>query len=586
MTSNLARVLLREAFDSKEVESCKDLALLLLSSLLEAEANGELCVPFQKEYAPILKLKKHPFFLQNKEFVFFQKSHSLKENLKAEILNHLLSPSGSPALSQTYIESARKELDKELKLNFTFNEKQIEAVTKSCQNSFQIITGGPGTGKTTVIFYLLAVLEKLNLLPAPENIALLAPTGRAAQRMTESIQFLFSTSFPSATYAQSLRGSTLQGLLKIHPQTGYSQFGKERKLTKTLYIVDEVSMVDLSLMELFVKSLPKEAKLILLGDRNQLPSVGKGEILRDIISLIESTQKQDHLTILKISNRQKEGSKISEIADKVIGGEIPSINEIADWNFLKNDNFSSELVWLNPKEELTPELLTNQLWELAFYPQIINILSKFSLNSIQSPAELKDFDSHLNSIRCLTLFRQGAIGTDQLNERIVQIVKNLNEKEKWAFKVQELSSFFYFEGMPLLILQNDTSRKLFNGDTGLVLKKQNPIYPDKEELRACFKIDNTLRDFALDTLPSHSPAFFLTVHKSQGSEYEQVFFFIPKQTKQGEDSNADSLGLVNRRIFYTGLTRAKKKLVLMGDKELWNLGITDKNLNRDRLTGF
>ncbi len=589
MNQTLAQAILREAFEPQEIQKQRELILPVIEDLLTAESNGNLCIPYKKEFAPIFSLKRHPFFLQkgkDQDLVYFQKTHALKESFKASLLNRIEYSKTNKQVSEQEIKKAIEDLNDVLVLPFAFNPKQLEAVQNCCLNSFQIITGGPGTGKTTVIFYLLAVLEKLGILPNPEDIALLAPTGRAAQRMTESIQSAFSKFYKSATFAESLRGTTLQGLLKIHPQTGFSIYGKERFLTKQLFIVDEVSMVDLSLMELFFRALPPDAKVIFLGDVNQLPSVSKGEILRDMIDFLVLNKKKNLITTLIKSNRQSTESVLFNAAKDVIEGRDPIIESVKHWKVFQELKPKPDTIWFTPEEKLDPEVIVNKLWELVFFPQIKSLVDSLENDKLTEENLFNAFDSEINSVRVLSLFKQGPFGTDSLNSKTVEIAESLFEKEKWPYKFHSLSNKPYFEGMPLLILENDNNRKLFNGDTGIVLKKNNSQNTELEELRAYFKIDNTLKDFALDTLPPHSPAFFLTVHKSQGSEYKRVFFYLPSLSQGKSKDSEESNRLMNRRIFYTGMTRAKEGLVLFGDKEVWKLGISDPVLNEARLTGF
>lgn len=567
----------------------------LISSLIEVTQNGDLFLSIPNQKSITNFENRFPFYLESigkESRLFFQKTYKEKRQFEKNI-NALVSNLSNEGITSQKKTTEIESIISHLETNFQnpLAREQKQAVIESVTSSFRIVAGGPGTGKTTVVSFILKVLDEIKSLPNPNRIALVAPTGRAAQRLTESIQKNLSFFPNTKELVSSLRGQTIHNLLKIFPNITKPYYGEKRYLPYDLIIMDETSMVDIEVMNLLLQSIGETTKLILLGDPNQLPSVGQGEVLSDL--LIEFKKQGKFVSELKTNHRSSNTSKFSQFAELVKNSfdhpdrkqtfpnpDILEYNQIAD---------EADFIWLQ-KEKSNQEdgvsfkdwkqnELIHFLWTDFFLPTAIKSTALDWKKEDLTLKQNKDIlDGLISEYRCLTILRNGFFGIESIHNRILDLAKkNLTSFHSNSQKIEyrHLAKSFYFEGMPIIIKRNDQIRKLFNGDIGLVLKIDS-------ELRAVFPIENRLYSFALDTLPEHEPAFFLTIHKSQGSEYNTILLYLPPiSSYQSEELN--EIPILNRRILYTAVTRAKKKVILMGDHSTWNLGL---ETFRKRNTGF
>ncbi|TGL33410.1 exodeoxyribonuclease V subunit alpha [Leptospira perdikensis] len=565
----------------------------LVAKLIEANQNGDLYLslmdtPSNKDFP-----NQFPFYIETigtEKKLFFHKTYKEKihfeSKVKGLLLNHNEDSLNKSDL--TKIESTISKLETQFRNPLAPEQKQ--AVIESISSTFRIIAGGPGTGKTTVVSFILKVLDELQKLPAPNHIALVAPTGRAAQRLTESIQKNLNHFSDTKELASSLRGQTIHNLLRIFPDAPKPYYGEKRYLPFDLIIMDETSMVDLSLMNLFLDSISEKTHLILLGDKNQLPSVGQGEVLRDLLA--EFKKQNKFISELKTNHRSKTSSKFSLFAELVKDSfdspdPQPTFPDPKITESLKGEE--DDFIWLQkelpkptdtiPFKDWKGEELIQFLWKDFFLPTAIKAtnLNWKKENLIEEIHKTK-LEEMISEHRCLTILRNGFYGIEFIQDRILELAKKQltsTNTNPHNIEYRHLAKSFYFQGMPIIIKRNDQIRKLFNGDIGLVLKIDS-------ELRAVFPIENRLYSFALDTLPEHEPAFFLTIHKSQGSEYNTILLYLPP-IPSFDPENTKEIPLLNRRILYTAVTRAKKKVILMGDYHTWKLGL---ETFRKRKTGF
>ncbi|TGM58437.1 exodeoxyribonuclease V subunit alpha [Leptospira adleri] len=584
---------------SKHPEEDSKILLNILNELWEAGEDGNLCIPVQKEWKNFLKTKPPALVVEkigNKEWVYFEKTFRTKTELET-LLEERIRGNIRTRSDLVKAESILKKLESK---SFDLKKGQVRSILSCLSSSFQIISGGPGTGKTTVVAFLLQILNELGELPPAEEIALVAPTGRAAQRLTESIQENLKR-ISDSDQNRFLRGQTIHGLLSYKPSLGGFYYNRERFLPHRLVIVDEVSMVDVNLMLSLFQALPKDRsfRLILIGDPNQLPSVEKGAVLSDFLSVLES-ENGNHISRLEESNRQKrnskgEVSKIVTLAEEILKYDPENLNlgTRIDDAFPKTDTigenvvYKTQVVWLQNSSKTDPDVLTRdevveQLWERIFLPQILRI-SSWKINDGREFTDsnfVRTFQNELGRFRCLTVFRKGYWGVESIQNRIMNLAAQDFYGRITSAPVQNLfpkrlAKRLYFVGLPILITQNDKSRKLFNGDIGIVLRTGNT-----GELRAVFPIDDRLYPFALDTLPKHEPAFVMSIHKSQGSEYDTILIYLPDG---GESAATNFHKLLNRQVLYTGITRAKNQVILAGNPKTFELGI--ENIQK-RNTGF
>ncbi len=414
-------------------------------------------------------------------------------------------------------------------------------------NSLSVISGGPGTGKTTTVVKLLALLVEQGG-EKPLRIALAAPTGKAAARLSESIK----EKKCELACSDEVRGaipdeaSTLHRLLGVMPGKVGFRYHRDNPLHLDVLVVDEASMVDLPMMFRLLEALPPQARLILLGDKDQLASVEAGSVLGDICNaawresysaricnqlqlltgaeLIPLKQPDsplnDCIALLRKSYRFDSAGGIGLLAMAVNAGNAKQA--MASFDGLFNDNIAIEAVAV---DEIPHRLAQQGREHYRHY-----LASDNPLEALQT----------FNHFRILCAQREGPFGVAQLNQ---SIEKTLNQQ-----RLIDSRQPFY-AGRPIMITQNDYGLTLFNGDIGL-------IWPDLENsgrLRAFFMLpDGAVRKVLPNRLPPHETVYAMTVHKSQGSEFERVLLVLPDEISP----------IISRELLYTGITRAKEKVMI------------------------
>ena len=402
---------------------------------------------------------------------------------------------------------------------------QKVAAARAVANNFTVITGGPGTGKTRTAMSILALLQKQ---PGGDNrrIALAAPTGKAAARLTESVRAV----------NQTLEATTIHRLLGYLPGSPYFRRDAEHPLPADVVIVDEASMVDLALMAKLVAAVRPDARLVLLGDRDQLASVEAGSVLADICAAAESAQPGDllHGTVVALqkSYRFAATGGIYRLSIAVNAGESDSALAV-----LREDG---EARWEPlPDVAKLPGALRERVVG-AFRPCLE------SDDPLQALAQMQKF-------RMLCAVRHGPFGVENLNaiaEEILAQAGLLSPRPGASYR-----------GQPLTITENSYNLGLFNGDSGIILPDQD----DGGELRAFFvSAEGKLRRFLPSRLPRHETAFAMTVHKSQGSEFERLLLVLPEKDTP----------LLTRELLYTAVTRARTLIEIRASELVLRAAIT------------
>jgi exodeoxyribonuclease V alpha subunit len=404
---------------------------------------------------------------------------------------------------------------------------QALATEIAVRRKLAIVTGGPGTGKTRTVAVMLALLLEQ---PGRCRIALAAPTGKAAARLQESIQRLQ----PQLGCAEELKARlpkeafTLHRLLAFTQETGRTRYHSANTLPFEVIVVDEASMVDLVLMSKLLDALPAQARLILLGDKDQLASVDAGAVLGDLcqegpddrpltdcLARLDRNYRfgpqEDFLIFSKAVNAGDADAALKVFAaaagPKPAGGSPSGLRAVA-----------------LPASARLPEALKNWVID-SFRPAVSTTDPRTALQA-------------LNQVRLLAAIRHGPFGTQGLNQTVETILG-----EAGLIQPEGL----WYAGRPILITRNDYQLGLFNGDIGIIL-------PEAGQPRAWFMSgEGELRCFPPARLPAHETVFAMTVHKSQGSEFESVLFVLPDRP----------VPVLTRELIYTGATRARKKL------ELW-----------------
>jgi exodeoxyribonuclease V alpha subunit len=379
----------------------------------------------------------------------------------------------------------------EQKTGLSLAESQIAAIRLALVSKVLVITGGPGVGKTTIVNAILRILDAKGV-----NLLLCAPTGRAAKRMTEATGF---------------EAKTIHRLLEVDPKVGGFKRNGENPLECDLLVVDETSMVDVMLMQALMKAAPDNAALLIVGDIDQLPSVGPGQILADVIA-------SRAVPVVRLTEvfRQAAQSRIITSAHRINQGSIPDLSKPegdSDFYFVQADD---------------PETAVLRIIELVK----TRIPQRFGLDPIRD-------------IQVLCPMNRGGVGGRSLNIALQAALNPAGERKVERF------GWTFAPGDKVMQIENDYDKEVYNGDIGYV----DDVDPEAGELTASFDGRAIVYGFGeLDTLV---PAYAATIHKSQGSEYPAVV--IPVLTQH--------YAMLQRNLLYTGVTRGKKLVVLVGQKK-------------------
>jgi exodeoxyribonuclease V alpha subunit len=428
------------------------------------------------------------YYLSQSYHVEIKLAEKIKE-LNSE-MNH--------AINQEYIKSLIDAV--ELKKNMTYTDIQKTAILKALTHKISIITGGPGTGKTTIIDGLLEVYKVYHKLDFNhpeiyEKIACLAPTGRAAKRMKELLNIETST---------------------IHRHLGYNydgvfSFDEFHLLPQDLVIIDESSMIDLFLANKLFEAIKPSAQVIIVGDVDQLPSVGPGQVLSDLIdSKIIEVIRLDEI------HRQAKDSNIISLARSV------NMQQLA-YSDLESGN------------------------DVYLYHADYNKIQKTIINQVKGAID-KGY-SLIEDIQVLAPMYKGELGIDRFNE-ILQEHFNPNKKNKLIFKDKT-----FYEGDKVIQLTNDPKRSIMNGDIGVI--KSIETNEDNETFVIVSYDDNDVL-YEKQDLDEINLAYAISIHKSQGSEYKIVMMPMVKSY----------MHMLKKELIYTAITRAKQYLIILGDMKL------------------
>ncbi len=433
-------------------------------------------------------------------------------------------------------------------------QKIAAAVAVSSRTA--VISGGPGTGKTTTVARILAAL--VQSAADPLLIELAAPTGKAAARLTESLgEAIAQLDLTDAQRAMMPeQAKTLHRLLGAQPDSRRLRHHQKNPLMSDVLIVDEASMVDLPMMAALIDALPENAMLILLGDKDQLASVEAGAVLGDICRFAESgytsqrrqaleamtgcvlpdkspahpVNVQDHLCLLRKSFRFDAGSGIGQLATAVNNGDVRETMAV-----LGGQRPDVRYVPLEDEDGYA-QVLTDTM--KAYLP-FLSLVKQHA-----DPAVVLDAFSQF---RLLCALREGPFGVEGLNERIERLLH-----QQGHIRRPLIHRHRAYHGKPVMISRNDSPLGLFNGDIGIMLTDEN------HELRVYFRLpDGTIRSIRPSRLPAHETAYVMTVHKSQGSEFAHTALVLPVQPSP----------LVSRELLYTALTRAKQFLTIYSREE-------------------
>lgn len=392
-----------------------------------------------------------------------------------------------------------------------YDDVQIAAIKQAVDAKVMVLTGGPGTGKTTTTQGIIAAFKTMGL-----RILLAAPTGRAAKRMSE---------------ATGMEAKTIHRLLEYNPADGYKR-NDENPLEGDALIVDECSMVDIMLMYNLMKAIPTDMRLVLVGDIDQLPSVGAGNVLRDIID-------SERVPVIRLTRifRQAQTSRIVMNAHAINKGNFPDISngKDTDFFFIKMED---------------PEKVATQ---------IVNLVQNRLPKAYHQP---------LSNIQVLTPMQRGVVGAANLNTILQNALNNSTQS-------LSRSGYVFKKGDRVMQIRNNYDKDVFNGDIGVVASI------NQEDRTLAVDFDSHIVEYEISELDELTLAYATTIHKSQGSEYPIVVMPVMM----------NHYVMLQRNLIYTGITRSKKVCVLIGQVKalayaVHHQTVTDRNtLLKERIHG-
>ncbi len=411
-------------------------------------------------------------------------------------IRELASARARPGSTHRSVEHDIAQVGRKQGLDFT--ERQCAALHQALDRKILVVTGGPGTGKTTITVGLIALFELRGL-----EVRLAAPTGRAAKRLAD---------------ASHLRASTIHRMLAFDPESGEFTRNEGRPLSCDVLIVDEASMIDVPLMLHLLRALPRETRLILIGDVDQLPSVGPGTLLKDLIA-----SGVGGVIVLDQIFRQDETSRIVANAHRINKGEMPELTNGHGFYFLSREK---------------PEEIADTVVDLA---------------ASRLP---KAYDLHpRDEIQVIAPMYRGDAGADRLNERLRDAINPEGQalaRGKREFRV----------GDKVMQIRNDYNKLVFNGDIGVVASLES------QQLEVRFT--ETVAEYTSADLDDLTAAYAISVHKSQGSEFPAVI--LPVSTQH--------FVMLQRNLLYTALTRARRLAIIVGTEEAVRLAVQRDQVRR------
>jgi exodeoxyribonuclease V alpha subunit len=430
--------------------------------------------------------------------------------------------------------------------------EQKHAAAMAVLRRLCVITGGPGTGKTYTVVKILALLAE-QARGRKLAVALAAPTGKAAARVQEAVRgamqrLEFSDAVRDCIPAEAY---TLHRLLGARPDSVYYRHGRDNPLALDVLVVDEASMADLALMAKLMDALPPRARLILLGDKDQLASVEAGAVLGDICAgagvstsfaarfervtaqstvvtvVAEASPLGDSIAFLERSYRFAADTGIGKLATLVNKGSAEALQ-------LLKSNAHRDIVWHSGSRRDLNAFISGAVAEkLASYLDAVR--------SRMAPAEIFE---RFNAFRVLCAHRSGAFGAVTLNRMIETALLEqgmIDARRVW------------YPGRPIMVMRNDYNLQLFNGDVGIALEDEDGA------LRVHFpRTEGGMRTLAPVRLPEHESVYAMTIHKAQGSEFGCVVIILPDELSR----------VMSRELIYTGITRARNRVEVWGDEDV------------------
>lgn len=531
--NSLAGKVLLEKQDGQEPVVCPELTLWR-KKLRASRVVGE-----PGDYCPLILDEKNRLYLYRYWEYEKKVSDSIKRRLKK----------GIRKVNLTILKDSLKRLFPARPGNGS--DQQREAALISAFTSFCVITGGPGTGKTFTVAKILALLLE-QVEDQQLRIFLSAPTGKAAARLSESIKIAREKLDCSSDIKESIptEAYTIHRMLKTIAGSPYFRHNAENPLPADVVVVDEASMVDLALMAKLMDAVPLEARLVLIGDRDQLASVEAGSVLGDICCRndlhrffngrteeLSALELSDCIVDFKKSYRFAESSGIGGLSRAVNVGNSGKVLSL-----LKNPDNSIGFEEIYFPSELDRKLSNKVIESYSRYLQT------------DDPSEALEL---FNRFQILCAVNMGPFGVKNIN----RLVERILTSEK-LIQPDSRSYNPWYRGRPILITSNDYNLELFNGDIGIIMPVPGAA---SDELYVFFPSGSgEPRRFLPSRLPEHETVFAMTVHKSQGSEFEEVLLILPDK----------DYPVLTSELLYTGITRARQSVLIWGTESVLSASIS------------
>jgi exodeoxyribonuclease V alpha subunit len=503
------QVIARLSFAQSQGHSC-----LRLTAAEQAFLQASALVTRVEASNCLAKITHNPLIL-NKNYLYTPRYWHYEARL-AQQLKHLLT-------CHYTIPTLDTALDRYFPASTAAIDWQREAAKLALTQAFAMITGGPGTGKTTTVVKILALLQEL--APQPLYIALAAPTGKAAMRLQESIGLNKQTLRCAEAVKQQIPETvqTLHRLLGAKPPSPYFRHDRDNPLPYDVIVIDEASMVDLALMSKVVDALKTGTRLILLGDKDQLASVEAGSVLADLtralpqqtVELQKSHRFQGQIKALATAVNQQQAAVAWQVLTE--GGEQVSL-------------FQGNLIAYIAKQQ------------------------EAYLALIKQAVDFKELFACFTRFQVLCANRQGTNSVQQINELV--------EKQLTASgRIQRTSQ--WYSGRPVMITQNHAALQLYNGDIGICLPDKNHY---NRLLVFFLRPDGSVKTVLPTRLPPCETVFAMTIHKSQGSEFDEVMIVLPDKMNP----------VLTKELIYTAITRAKHTVKIAAACEIFSLALAQK----------
>ncbi len=491
----------------------------LVKQLSFQQNHGHSCIAVDAQDQLLLldsglvsKQGRTPLILDN-GYLFMHRYWSYERRLAEQIVKLSAKKYSAPDLETA--------LDRYFGMKTELIDWQRKAAQVAVTQAFCIITGGPGTGKTTTVVKILALLQEI--AQKPLLIALAAPTGKAAMRLQEAISKSKKQLPCSDEIAKQIPETvtTLHRLLGARPPSPYFHHHAKAPLPHDLVIVDEASMVDLALMAKLVDALRPGARLMLLGDKDQLASVEAGAVLADLTRAMPACT-------LELKKSFRFDDNIKEFSDAV-----NEQNATKAWQLLQAQQES--IVYL--KDDLIAFIVEKQRQYLAL---------------VKKTAAFEEIYLAFLNFQVLCSNRQGKNGTQEINNRVeqrLQALNLINKRGEW------------YSGRPVMVTQNNAAMHLYNGDVGICLHDEN-----SGQLMVHFQNESGVKKYLPARLSYCETIFAMTIHKSQGSEFNEILIALPPAMNQ----------VLGKELLYTAITRAKQKIIVAAEKHIFEQSIRQK----------